>query len=363
MELSKQQAQAVDAVTAWFKTPAKVFTLSGAAGTGKTSIAKYIVESVSEEDGDVIFCAYTGKAAAVLASKGCTPASTLHSLLYRAKLNEQTGVWTFNLDYESPAKTAKLVIVDEVSMLDESTGNDLLRVAKKILVLGDNNQLPPIKGEPFFDLTNPDFMLTEIHRQAVDNPIIRLATDIRNGIPLKLGTYGESKVLKNKEFRDEWMHEHDQVLVGTNSTRHGLNFRYRKTQGRENTLPVVDDKLICLKNNRERGYLNGTMWKVDSAVYDSDATELAVQPFEGGTGIKIFTFNEYFDGTDANLSWKTKMQGDEFAYGYAITVHKSQGSSWPSVLIVDQSCVFKEHAIKWLYTAVTRASERVTVLI
>lgn len=347
----------------WMKTPAKVFILTGYAGSGKTTLAKYVEEQVKEEDGDVIYSAFTGKACQVLESKGCVPANTLHSTIYRARLNESTGVWSFGLDHESAAKTAKLVIVDEISQVDEVLGNDLLYLAKKILVLGDPGQLPPINGEPFFDLNKPDFHLSEIHRQAKDSPIIQLATDVRQGKSLVVGTYGESVVMKNRSFTDDLMLSHDQVIVGRNNTRTGLNMRYRKNAGRADYLPEIGDKLIALRNNRERGYINGSMWLSESVVYDSEAVEMQIAPFDGGIGIKTYTMNDYFRGTEHELSWKQKMQNDEFTYGYCITAHKSQGSSWGSVIVVDESAVFKEHARKWLYTACTRASERVTVVI
>lgn len=361
--LSKQQAEAVDAALAWYKTHSKVFILTGAAGTGKTSIAKYIAGAIAEEDGDVLYGAFTGKAAAVLESKGCTPASTIHGLIYKARLNESTGVWSFGLDYESAVRNAKVVILDEVSMLDLALGTDFMMLAKKVIVLGDPDQLPPINGEPFFDLTQPSFHLTEIHRQAAESPIIRLATDVRLGKKLQVGTYDDCSVIKNRSFNDQMMLEHDQTLVGRNNTRHGLNTRYRKATNRADYLPEVGDKLITLRNNRERGYINGEIWVADSVVYDSDAVEMMIAREAGGVGIKTLTFNDYFRGTEHELSWKQKLQNDELTYSYAITVHKFQGSQADRVLVVDESHVFREHANKWLYTGITRASEMVTVVI
>ena len=359
--LSKQQGAAVDAVMEWMLNGGKVFKLAGYAGSGKTSIAKFIAEAVG---GDILYGAFTGKAASVLESKGCSPASTIHRMLYRARLDERTGVWSFGKDPDSPARAARLVIIDEVSMLSEDLGLDLLSTARKILVLGDPGQLPPIKGEPFFDMSRPDFMLTEIHRQAAESPIIRLATDVRNGKSLTVGAYGDSVVKKNKQFVDEDMRTHEQTLVGRNATRAGLNARYRKAAGADSYLPRVDDRLICLRNSREKGYLNGEMFTIDELTYESDAVETLVSPWgREGNQLKLLTFNEYFCGMEADLSWKQKLQNDEFCYGYAVTVHKYQGSQATSICLVDESFVFKENAAKWLYTGLTRASDRVTVFI
>jgi exodeoxyribonuclease-5 len=79
--------------------------------------------------------------------------------------------------------------------------------------------------------------------------------------------------------------------------------------------------------------------------------------------VKISTPAEYFQGTESSLDWRVKKNCDEFCYGYAISVHKSQGSQWQNLLVLDQSKVFKQDAAKHLYTAITRASEKVTVLI
>lgn len=361
--LSPQQGQAVDAVLAWHKTPSKIFKLAGFAGTGKTSIARFITEALAQKALTVIYGAFTGKAASVLVSKGCSPAMTIHSMIYRARLNELTGKWHFALDLECPAAQADLVVIDEASFVGDELGADLMRVAKKVLVLGDPGQLQPIKDTPYFDLEAPDFMLTEIHRQAAESPVLLLATAARLGEPIRLGDYGTSKVIKNRSFTDDMMLTHEQTLCGRNATRTGLNARYRKHTGASDYLPVVGDKLIALRNNRERGYLNGTMWRADEVTYESDAVSMMIAPLEGGTGIKTLTFNEYFSGDEDTLNWRQKMQNDEFCYGYVVTTHKFQGSQAESVLLVDESHVFREDARKWLYTGLTRAADRVTLVV
>lgn len=361
--LSAEQGKAVDDVLAWYKTPSKVFKLAGFAGTGKTSIARFITDALMQGNMTVIYGAFTGKAASVLESKGCSPAMTIHSMIYRARLNELTGKWHFALDFECPAAQVDLVVIDEGSFVGDELGADLMRVAKKVLVLGDPGQLQPIKDTPYFDLENPDFMLTEVHRQAAESPILVLATAARLGEPIKLGDYGTSKVIKNRSFTDAMMQEHDQTLCGRNATRAGLNARYRKHMGAVDYLPVVGDRLIALRNNRERGYLNGTMWTADEVTYESDAVSLMISPIEGGVGIKTLTFNEYFTGEEDTLNWRQKLQNDEFCYGYVVTTHKFQGSQADSVLLVDESHVFRNDARKWLYTGLTRAADRVTLVV
>jgi exodeoxyribonuclease-5 len=88
-------------------------------------------------------------------------------------------------------------------MVDEALGRDLMSFGTPILVLGDPGQLPPISGGGFFTEHEPDFLLTEIHRQARDNPIIRLAMHVREGNEIMHGDYGTAQVIgKNDVDRD-----------------------------------------------------------------------------------------------------------------------------------------------------------------
>ena len=125
--------------------------------------------------------------------KGCRGASTIHSLIYRARESGEE-IPSFDLWDEAPASKAELIIIDECSMVDAELGRDLLSFGVPVLVLGDPAQLPPIQGGGFFTEAEPDAMLTEVHRQAQDDPIVRLSMDIRAGEYLEPGRYGETEV-------------------------------------------------------------------------------------------------------------------------------------------------------------------------
>src|SRR6201987_1040067 len=196
------QDSALNAVAGWLKqkpgrngTP-QVFRLFGYAGTGKTTLARHIAEGV---DGEVKFAAFTGKAALVMRNKGCDNASTIHSLIYRAR---ESGVEqpSFELWDDAPASKAKLIVIDECSMVDADMGRDLLSFECPLLVLGDPAHLPPTQGAGFFTAAEPDAMLTEVHRQAQDDPIVRLSMDIREGKRLVPGIYGESEGVSRAEL-------------------------------------------------------------------------------------------------------------------------------------------------------------------
>lgn len=371
IEISQQQGQAIQAVVNWFYQPWKrggpgqVFKLFGAAGTGKTTLAAYIAEELNV---NVLYVAYTGKASLVLAKKGCRPVSTIHSAIYKANQNEQTGKWSYVINVERLAGV-ELVIVDESPMVGKVLGTDLLSVAPKVLALGDPYQLPPVNDEGFFGIGEPDFLLTDIHRQAKDNPIIALSMMVREGNRPKIGTYGSSRVMKARMLDYEMIANHDQTLVGKNDTRKFINDMYRKGSGLKEaygTLPGPDERLICLRNNRERGFLNGSLWRTVKAseIKHHDVVSAIVPEDEEGQDVNlILTPPEYFTGDEQELDWRIRKDADEFCFAYGITTHKAQGSAWPAVLGLDQSKIFRDDWSKWLYTLITRAEENLTLLV
>lgn len=372
MSWSPQQEGALKAVRAWLadRNGPQVFRLFGFAGTGKTTLAREMADGVK---GTVLYATFTGKAALVLRKKGCAGASTIHSLIYKPTEDEVTGVTEFKLNPDSDLAYASLLIVDEVSMVGEELARDLLSFGTRILVLGDPAQLPPVKGEGYFINARPDVMLTEVHRQAADNPIIRMSMDIREGRGLQLGTYGESQVLARSAVSKEQMREmvlaSDQLICGLNKTRQTFNHRIRELKGLAGVVdfrhPVVGERLICLRNNKLKGLFNGGLWEVSSTHFRHGRLEMLVASLDepGAAPVDVVVPQEFFFGTESELDWRERRKIDEFTFGWAITCHKSQGSQWDYPLVFDESPVFREDARKWLYTACTRAAEKVTVIV
>jgi exodeoxyribonuclease-5 len=374
MQFSPQQDEALKAVSRWLKEGQRpVFRLFGYAGTGKTTLARHFAEHI---DGQVQFAAFTGKAAQVLRSKGATNALTIHSLIYRprgeeAVEDETTGKTsinpTFSLNRQSPVAKAALIVVDECSMVDEQLGRDLMSFGTPILVLGDPAQLPPISGGGFFTEHEPDHLLTEIHRQAADNPIIRMALDVREGRELAHGDFGAARVISRGDVDQELVLAADQVLVGTNRTRRRYNQRLRELKGFDAAYPQAGDKLVCLRNDPAKGLLNGSLWKVMTSSRETvkPGINLLVSPEEDDPdrGVaKIKLLKAAFEAPETEIPWQQKKRFDDFDYGYALTVHKAQGSQWDEVVLFDESFAFKETRQRWLYTAITRAAERLTVV-
>ncbi|TPW32917.1 ATP-dependent DNA helicase [Pararhizobium mangrovi] len=374
MEFSPQQDEALKAVSKWLKEGRQpIFRLFGYAGTGKTTLARYFAEHV---DGDVQFAAFTGKAAQVLRHHGAPNAKTIHSLIYRprgeeAVEDEETGKTSvspmFSLNRSSPVAKAALIVVDECSMVDEELGRDLLSFGTPILVLGDPGQLPPVSGGGFFTDAEPDCLLTEIHRQARGNPIIELAMQVREGREIAHGDYGTARVIDRRDVDADLVLAADQVLVGTNRTRRRYNQRLRELKGFDAIYPQFGDKLVCLRNDQSKGLLNGSLWQVMTAGRETSrpGINLVVRPEvddmnRGAQKVKLL--KAAFEPETGEIPWAQKKRFDDFDYGYALTVHKAQGSQWDEVVLFDESFAFRDTRERWLYTAVTRAAERLTIV-
>jgi exodeoxyribonuclease V len=361
------QNAALNAVADWLKsrpgeggTP-QVFRLFGYAGTGKTTLARHIADGV---DGEVKYAAFTGKAALVMRNKGCDGASTIHSLIYRARESGEEQP-NFELWDDAPASKAKLIVIDECSMVDAELGRDLLSFGAPLLVLGDPAQLPPIQGAGFFTESEADAMLTEVHRQAQDDPIVRMSMAVREGLGLEPGQFGDSEVVKRNALDPDRVMQADQVLVGRNNTRRAYNMRVREKQGIEDPLPVAGDKLVCLRNNRKKALFNGGLWRVKArAQSKSRIVTMRLSPDEdfGSKVTKVSVRADCFSGGIEDLPWEQRKPYDEFDYGYVLTVHKSQGSQWDDVVLFDESFAFQESRARWLYTGITRAAKRLSIV-
>jgi ATP-dependent exoDNAse (exonuclease V) alpha subunit len=371
MSWSVQQELALKDVRSWYRQPdsPQIFRLFGYAGTGKTTLSREI-EAIVRENGDdkkkaVMYGAFTGKAALVMRQKGCRGASTIHSMIYT--LDEETGgVPKFILNEDADIKDAKLVIIDECSMVGAELAQDLLSFGVKVLVLGDPAQLPPVQDAGFFTNVTPDVMLTEVHRQARDNPIIRLSMDVREGRRLAHGDFGACKIIRRGELDPEKALAADMILVGKNLTRHTCNRRHRELKQITSPTPVKGERLVCLKNDRAKYLFNGGTWTVEKVRKSNGAAvRMVVAPEDAGdvnrsTEIKVHPF--FFEGREGELSWEEIREFQQFTFGYALTVHKSQGSQWDDVVLFDESAVFREDRARHLYTGITRAAKTLTVV-
>lgn len=361
------------------------------AGTGKSTLVKFAISALQTTPDRVAYATYTGKAAEVLRKKGNEGACTLHRLLYDhvplpggGFLRKPKG----KLDMD-------IVVVDEVSMVPKSMIDILLKHKVYVIFLGDPFQLPQIdKNEENHLLDKPHIFLDEIMRQAAESEIIQLTMKIRNGDPIKTFHGNEVQIFSRGDLNTGMLTWADQILVGTNATRRSINDQMRGLLGYSG-LPQNGERMICLRNYWDDCNENG-----DALV--NGTTGIIRNPFESFRDIPYFIKNDRYRlptivgdfipdaGHSFNsiemdkdlittgekcIDWRVSYQlgklkpkiGDvvpkEFEFAYAITCHKAQGSEWDKVLVIEERFPFDkiEHA-RWLYTACTRASEKLVLV-
>ncbi len=385
--LSQDQAAALRAIGAWYKgRTAPYLTLGGYAGTGKTTLISYLRQALNDFDdtATVAFCAYTGKATRVLheklrergAARRGDNVSTIHSLIYTSE--EAPGDvprWI-----RKDALNFKLIVVDEASMVDELIWGDLLSFGIPILAVGDHGQLPPV-GSSFNLMEKPQLRLEQIFRQEEGSAIIEVATLARETGKLPVAEFGagvrkldrslpETGVMV-QELLSNWKTDL-LILCGYNNTRIKLNQAIREMRDMESPLPQSGDQVVCLRNNRTKHIFNGMIGRI-----------VRVTPADGENGSLWYEAEISFDGEDfAYHGYILREQfgaaatvkevplapdgerGDLWDYGYALTVHKAQGSQSQSVLVFEERFAksSEEDWRRWLYTAVTRAELELTVV-
>lgn len=388
-KLSTQQAEALSDIGAWLKAYDKdkqpvYLTLGGYAGTGKTTLIAALrqVLATNRPEMRLAFAAFTGKAAQVLKKrlreqktlKRGDSVSTLHSLIYYS--DSKPG------DIPSWRKKSEikydLIIIDEASMVSEDLWHDLLSFGVPILAVGDHGQLPPINSE-FSLMAEPQLRLEQIWRQAVDSPIIKLATSARTTGRIDIGTYSP-QVIKldraNPETGDkieEILRAHNSetlVLCGYNHTRQKLNNHVRELKGYESPNPSQGDTIVCLRNSRESGLSNGQIGVIEmitEADKDKKNEWWQIEAVFDGTRFEGYAPREQF-GAQTTIGRPPKRpKGDLvglFDFGYGLTVHKAQGSQAKRVLVFEErfAKMSDDEWCKWLYTAVTRAEEELYIV-
>lgn len=360
LKLSVQQTDALASIESWLAKPGdnKIFRLFGHAGSGKTFLARHIAEGRR-----TVFCAFTGKAASVMRRAGCADAATIHSLLYMPE-EDARGQVHFVPNPDTALSFADLIVIDECSMVGAQLARDLLGFGKPILVLGDPGQLPPPDNsdQSYFTSASADFLLTEIHRQAEGDPILDLAHRARQGLPLPRGQYGASRVIGFDDLDAPALISADQILVGRRDTAARVNARLRAFLDHTDPMPVPGDKLVCGKNIHAEGAFNGTLWRVDTVQRADDGFLKVTLHADDDPQhkIKVAVHSAHFTGGADALCPTHKRRSKVFHYGYALTVHKAQGSQWDHVVLIDEAGSFPSLCANWRYTGITRAIERLT---
>ena len=395
MELNEKQKKAITLAHDWFYSDSKQqFVIAGYAGTGKTTVVRAIIDDLGLSNQEVCFATYTGKAALVLTKMGCE-AITLHKLIYMTQKiwDEKENCFKYIFTkYANLSMFLRLIVVDESSMVPPDIYKDLMSFGIKVIFLGDPGQLPPVtKDKTNNIMDNPDIFLTEIHRQAEGNPIIYLATCAREGKWIEKNVNYNNKVFViekgSKLFKDKYLLNADQVLVGKNKTRDTYNDYIRQLLGKNPEHPEKGDKIIFTRNNwgeilktdnpkLDIPIVNGLVGTIEdiemnTAFYNSNIQAarvlFSIQDDSVMTPLLVScnTLSKEFKDTKPNFGRIAEYENKNECtinyadYGYAITVHKSQGSQWNKVLVINE--YLGEHD-KWLYTAITRAIDKLILI-
>lgn len=395
MILTNKQEEGLKVAVARFRAHEPWTCISGYAGSGKSTLVKFIIAALDIPEDEVCYVAYTGKAATVLKQKGCTNAMTAHKLLYWSSPTA-TGKFIFK-PRTKLENHYQVIVVDEISMLPKSMWDLLLAHKIYILALGDPGQLPPInKDEDNHVLDTPHVFLDEIMRQAQESEIIRLSMHVREGNPIATfkADGAQVQIFTPDKIVNGMYTWADQILCATNAKRTELNNYIRSQKGFDPTKPEIGDKIISLRNHWNTLSTTGTWALTNGAIgtinnyniekkylpfyisqtpVDYMMTDMQLEDDDTFLQLPI-DYQCFLTGAPSLTPRQSYLLGKnvnpnvppapyEFAYAYAITTHKAQGSEWDKVLVFEESFPYnKEEHRRWLYTAVTRAKEKLVLI-
>lgn len=391
--LDDNQSAALKKIVDWYRNPvseSQLFHLYGYAGTGKSTIVDFAKKELraggaGKRCNKIITAAYTGKAATILQKYGSPEAQTIHSLLYVPITNSSGELTGWSKRSETDADLADLIILDECSMIGKAIADDLKALNRKLLVIGDPGQLPPVRDIPGFHTERPEVFLEKIHRQAEGNPIIRLATMVRNGEVLPK-SFNEGDVwIETYNFvtREAFFYPGTQIICGTNKNRHQSTRLIRERLGITSQLPQPGEPIICCATNYKYNFFNGFMGKSGKLKIKEEDTidNRGHAQKKGDWYMDIYLedmqkplynllcdpahFKNVYAGA-GTFAPDTVSYGkySQFDFAYLITCHKAQGTGFEHVTVLDDSddmsgvCDPK----KWLYTAITRAKKGLVLL-
>lgn len=406
--------QAVRKLNKDFPEGGGIGIIAGYAGTGKSTLIKVL----AEEYDNILVITPTGKAAVRVREIADCEACTIHSWLYEVSEDEDTGELKFQRKQASTIDlpSSGFVIIDEASMVTVGVFVDILWATKKLglnlILIGDEFQLPPVEhnlARKDFSVFAADFpadfkvKLTEIHRQALDSPIIRASMEVRTGrwaneAMAQLPVVTESKLL---ERAAHFFNEEGATIVHRNATRMFVNTGIRTHLGLPPSQIVVNEPLLVIQNTHSIETYNGEIVTVLSQPSPANVVPIAVvdktndkakhmnflemevmTPVKGAQSVMVADA-EVFGDTGGVGGYAIKRaarilkskkygeldgvpQGPAFLpanFGYALTCHKAQGSEFPAgiVVIEDSLRLNTTEGKRWAYTALTRFKKHLEI--
>ncbi len=411
MEFTSEQNHAIENIRRDLDSGKDFITLSGFAGTGKTTVLTELRRHI-RPTARVAFASFTGKSASVLRDKVVQAGvynkrtdyiGTIHGLMYRPiiikKFSEAKDEWIETVRFKKQDTIDyDILLVDEASMVGSKIFEDMFEFGIQIVACGDSFQLPPVADkddEPL--LSNPDYQLEEVHRVAQDSPLVKLAHAIRTKQYLPIAPHNDDQIRildyfsGGREYLEQIEYDSETVtLCFTNAARQSINAGYRfKKQYQSDIILYPYEQIVCLTNNATLGMMNGERFSVEflSPPFDQDTVNVTVERQDGNYQ-ECFVHNTMKKFGKKNAVYSKKKYGQkpyrkrqptkttepdpmviDADYGYAMTVHKAQGSEFKNVCLID-SGIFKgisnskgnDDYLRWLYTGVTRSSDQLTIV-
>jgi len=383
MKFSQKQQEVFDEIMHFFlESDELVYIFSGVAGSGKSTIINEINDMLRKEyQKSVAVITLTGKAVSTLKDKGIHNAQTIHSYMYEPITDEHDNLIGFELT--DPSELLEdFIIIDEGSMINEEIFEDVFDLGKKILVVGDENQLPPISKTNFNIMEESNFRLEEIHRLAEGNPIIRLSQHIleHGTLPRNFQSDHINFIQRGKMRSHLEQHgkDYEIILCGMNKTRHTLNKTMRRVNGYNDILPVDGERVICLRNDKMQGIFNGEMFTIHSRheyEYYMKGKKVELNRYvivdDKGMYRNVIVHDDVWGSEDVWIKYlyERDHEGESkkrlinlFDFGEAVTVWKAQGSEYQNLMFVDEDVSFFVDRSKFRYTGITRSKDMITIV-
>lgn len=370
--LNKEQQFVVDQAVEWFyKSDEQVFQYDGVPGAGKSVVLMEIIQKLGLDIlTEVAPMSFTGTASLVMRMKGFINAKTAHSWIYHVyavPLEDDNGNTVMDKLLNVPIMIPRfmrvsklddniqLVVIDEGFCLPKKVGDNIREFGKKILVCGDQNQLPPVGDDPAFLTSGNIYHLTQCMRQMGREDISFIAGRAGMGLPLLNGYHGNSLVINRNALTDDMLLWADIIICGTNKTRDEINARVRALKGYTSDLPQYGEKVVARSNNwlegvelsngTEINITNGLVCKVlsqpDVSTYDGEQFSMTIAPELAPNAIFFNTRCNYkhmiSDCKTRDAIRRNKYsKGNMFEFAYAITTYLSQGGQWHKVVYIEE---------------------------